>query len=145
MINPISLILIFRLSSNGYEGAFSQSKSQYFVSSTSFAAILTLWIKSARLSAFCASCRFAPILVPERNSCLAITYCFLDSNNSQKAIMFTAKSIDFIIITFSLSTNCYIRKLLDCLIIFSLQYVVLYVSHTSLPGISFVQIYPGCE
>jgi len=41
-INPISFILILRFSLKGYEDAFSQSKSQYFVSPISLAAILIL-------------------------------------------------------------------------------------------------------
>ena len=50
--------------------------SQYLVSVVSFNAIEILEMKSALLCACCASATFAPILVPERKSCLESTNSF---------------------------------------------------------------------
>ena len=91
----ISYAFFFKFSSNGYVFDLSHNSSQYFVSSNSFAAILSLCIKSALLSAFCASRIFAPILVPDLSSCFEITYFLLCSRSSQKSMILSAKKVDF--------------------------------------------------
>lgn len=70
----IEIQLLSSSSQFSYPSDSLQSNNQYSVSSASFAAILSLWIKSALLSAFCASLTFAPILVHDFNNCFAITY-----------------------------------------------------------------------
>ena len=65
-----------------YSAVFSRfvslrRSSQYSVSAHSFKAILFLTLNSLRLTEYWASDKFAPIEVPERNSCLASIYsCF---------------------------------------------------------------------
>jgi len=72
-------------------------------------------MKSALLSAYCASKTFAPIEVPLLNNCLATTYFLLDSSNSQNFTISTEKSNDFSTIIFfcsitkNLMVNQYIK------------------------------------
>ena len=58
-----------------------RSSIQYWVSRHSFAAMYSFDTKSARLIAALDSAMFAPMLVPERRSCLLSTYSFLSSRS----------------------------------------------------------------
>jgi len=62
-------------------------------------------MKSALLSAFWASKMFAPIEVPERKSCFAITYFLSCSRTSVNFIIAREKETDFSTITFFLSSR----------------------------------------
>ena len=76
---------------------------QYFVSSASFKEIPSLLIKSALLTALCASLTFAPIESPLLVTCFDIKYFLFSFNKSSKSRISHAKSSVLLTIMLSLS------------------------------------------